>query len=111
MNPAHRERISTRGHNRPLPMSSATRPVPNVTLALVDRVERILRETQSPWSRRALLRRLAEEGHATTRPRLNAALAHLERHHVVHDAGPEGIVWLGAPSLRALERLARAKDL
>jgi len=81
----------------------------NVTLDLVDRVETLLKRSQQPMSRSELLRRLAAQGHATKRDRLNAALAHLARHGVVHDAGPEGVVWLGRPSLRALERLARAR--
>lgn len=87
----------------------ARRRAQNVTLDLVDRVETILRRAQSPLSRNEILRRLARQGHATKRDRLNAALTHLSKHLVVHDAGRDGVVWLGRPSLRALERLARAR--
>jgi hypothetical protein len=81
----------------------------NVTLDLVDRVEAILHRSQRPMSRNEVLARLAAAGHATTRTRLNAAIAHLTRHQVLHDGGRDGVVWLGRPSLRVLERLARAK--
>lgn len=93
-----------------IPVARA-RSAPNVTLDLVNRVEAILRATQAPTTRYQLMKRLAATSHGTTRPRLNAALHHLAAHHIVHDAGEEGVVWLGRPSLRVLERLARAKVL
>lgn len=81
----------------------------NVTLALVDRVEGLLASHQAPLAREAILKHLKADRHGTTRPRLNAAIAHLARHHIVHDAGKDGVVWLSRPSLKALERLARAR--
>lgn len=80
-----------------------------ITLDLVDRVESMLKAEGGPMSRNAILRRLAAEGHSTKRDRLNAAIAHLAKHQVVHDAKREGAVWLGRPSLALLERLALAK--
>jgi hypothetical protein len=84
---------------------------PNVTLDLVHRVEALLEREQAPMTRYALLQRLREDRHGTTRPRLNAAVEHLARHHIVYDGGEDGIVWLGSPSLKVLEGLARAKVL
>jgi hypothetical protein len=91
-------------------MSEAARePTMTITLDLVDRVEMVLREERAPMSRSAILRRLANDGHSTKRDRLNAAIAHLSKHLVVHDGEKEGVVWLGRPNLALLERLARAK--
>lgn len=80
-----------------------------VTLSLVDRVEAVLRGSQTAMSRNEVLARLADKGHATSRQRLNVALKHLVDHNVVHDAGRDGVVWLGRPTLQILERLARAR--
>lgn len=80
-----------------------------VTLDLVERVEDILRRAQTPMSRNEILRRLARSHHTTTRARLNAALAYLDKHLVIYDAGRAGVVWLGRPGPELLKRLARAK--
>lgn len=84
-------------------------PRSTITLDLVDRVETVLRDEAAPMSRSAILRHLANAGHSTKRDRLNAAIAHLSKHLVVHDGGSEGVVWLGRPNLALLERLARAR--
>lgn len=88
---------------------AASQPRSTITLDLVDRVEQILRDEGAPMSRSEILRRLADAGHSTKRDRLNAAIAHLSKHLVVHDGAGDGVVWLGRPSLALLERLARAK--
>lgn len=80
-----------------------------MTTDLVLRVEALLQAQGGPVSRNELLRALARSRHAVTRPRLNAALAVLDRYGVIHDGGREGVVWLGRPSLAVLERLARAR--
>ena len=90
-------------------MAEAASPRSTITVDLVDRVEAILRDEGGPLSRNVLLRRLANGGHSTKRDRLNAAIAHLSKHLVVHDAGRDGVVWLGRPNFALLERLARAK--
>lgn len=90
-------------------MAEAARTPITITIDLVDHVEAIVRKEGRALSRNAILRELAAQGHSTKRDRLNAAIAHLEKHLVVHDGGPDGVVWLGRPSLALLERLARAK--
>lgn len=89
----------------------AETPMPNVTTDLVFRVEGLLRAAGGPLSRNELLRALARSRHSVARPRLNAALAVLDRYGVIHDGGRDGVVWLGRPSLAVLERLARAKPV
>lgn len=73
------------------------------------RVEAILCDEGAPISRNDMLRVLARSRHSVTRRRLNAALAVLDHYGVIHDGGAEDVVWLGRPSLAAIERLRRAK--
>jgi len=56
-------------------MRRGVRTGPDIALSTVDRVRRVLESSRIPMSRNQVLDRLAASGHATTRQRLNRALA------------------------------------
>lgn len=74
---------------------------PDVTLSTVEHVCRLLESNPVPVSRNHLLAKLADEGHTTTRPRLNRALDFLFDLALAVE-GSKGIQWThsGSPSLK-----------
>jgi hypothetical protein len=81
---------------------------PDITLSTVENVRRVLEESSVPMSRNQLLDRLAEQGHTTTRPRLNRALNFFIDLGLAFE-GSKGVQWTdsGSPSLERARRTGR----
>jgi hypothetical protein len=79
----------TRAESRARPRSPRR---PDVYLGTAKVVRDLLRSVDHPVSRNWLLERLAEEGHSTTRPRLNVVLEFFMELGVVVE-GSKGIQW------------------
>lgn len=105
-----RAKVRSSPRARPSRSRRGSRPTGlNVGTKLVHRVEDILKSRGGPVSRNEIMRALAANGHGLTRPRLNAALSHLDRYGVIEDGGPDGVVWLGRPSRALVERFLRSR--
>lgn len=81
---------------------------PDVTLSTVENVRQVLESSPVPISRNKMLELLAQEGHTTTRPRLNRALDFfLELGLAVE--GSKGVQWTqsGSPSLKRAKTVGR----
>jgi len=76
---------------------------PDVVLSTVERVRHVLERAKVPLSRNEILRLLHASGHATTRQRLNRALAFFFDLEVAIE-GPKGVQWTRSES----ESLRRA---
>jgi hypothetical protein len=86
------------------------KPVVDVNLHTVERIEAILREADGPVSRNYILQKLKESGGGTNSPRLNRALQYLYDHRMIVE-GSKGVQWTRSDSSRIRRAVALGKRL
>lgn len=82
----------------------------NPTLATLELVRSALKSADGPISRNAILARLAEWGHATTRQSLNAAIGFLADDGSVAE-GSKGLLWVPHAQGKILAAIRRGERL
>lgn len=82
----------------------------DVNLGTAELIQSLLEAAAIPVSRNWLLERLRQAGHATTRPRLNRALAHYIGLGLAID-GSKGVQWTHNMSPQLIHALAVGKPL
>jgi len=92
------------------PQPRFARPGANPTLATLEYIRSALRSAGGPVSRNALLERLAEWGHSTTRQSLNAALGFLAQDGSIAE-GSKGLIWVPAASAPILDAIRSGERL
>jgi hypothetical protein len=82
----------------------------DVNLSTVELVQSILEDEGIPVSRNWILAKLKQEGHSTTRPRLNRILNHYFRLGLAVE-GSKGVQWTHNSSPQLLYAIATGKRL
>lgn len=92
------------------PRSEFAAPGANPTLESIELIRAILRTSDQPISRNAILRRLSDWNRATNRRSLNAALEFLGADGNVAE-GSKGLIWVPQAPPQLADVIPRAKRL
>ena len=93
-----------------VPRIRYAKPGANPTLETIEYVLGALQGSEGPISRNRILATLADWGHSTTRPSLNAALAFLGDEGMVAE-GSKGLVWVPEAYPQLLEAIRKGPRL